>query len=163
MPSPKTNGDGKVKYLLATATVLVSIGTANASYQFNVGCTGFKTVPTERSDDDPVIRTMIDVLYPTHSDGIASIEVTHETLKGETYVRSEQYRDLRFWSGRKSNVWGVRKNNFWSGVSAKNPRMMMIGELVAQKYYTEKTFIGGKLARTTTSTCTLLPEGDLEK
>jgi peptidoglycan/xylan/chitin deacetylase (PgdA/CDA1 family) len=112
-------------------------------------CAGFKTVPTESVDRDPVVKSSIH-LYKARDEKPTGFEVKHETLKGETYARNDQYRDLRFWSDRNGD--------YWSGVSVKNPQRTMVGQLaydptISARRYIEKSFIGGKLDQTTTSIC----------
>jgi hypothetical protein len=108
-------------------------------------CAGFKSVPPENGERDPVVTAEIDV-YPERFD------IVHATLRGESYNRADQYRDMRFWSSRGSHN--------WSGVSIKNPRRVMIGKISYDLddgrplRYTERVYVTGRLEQTTTSVCT---------
>jgi hypothetical protein len=114
-------------------------------------CAGFKTIPAEVTDRDPVVSAEIDTAKEGHQ---LHINVRHTTLTTELYSRGEQYRDIRFWSDRRGD--------YWSGVSVKNPRRTMVGQLgyddirgAATRRYIEKLFVGRRLERTTTSTCVM--------
>jgi hypothetical protein len=106
-------------------------------------CGGYRSVPPEAVERDPVVKTSV---------SMPSFGVTHTTLTGEVYQREDQYRDIRIWSDRKGD--------YWSGVSIKNPRRTMVGQLayddsrgVNVRLYIEKSFVNRHLERTTTSTC----------
>jgi hypothetical protein len=106
-------------------------------------CAGYRSVPPEAIERDPVVKTSVTV---------PPFGVKHTTLAGETYARKEQYRDVRTWSDRNGD--------YWSGVSVKNPRRTMVGQLayddrrgIMARLYVEKSFVDGRLERTTTSTC----------
>ena len=78
------------------------------------------------------------------------IVIAHYAASGETYVRNDQYRDLRFWSDGKTDN--------WSGVSIKRPDWTMVGRLQIDKTdrwveYVEKLYQSGKLQSTATSVC----------
>jgi hypothetical protein len=116
---------------------------AKAAIPAEYECGGYRSVPPEAVERDPVVKTS--VVMP-------SFDVTHTTLAGETYLRGDQYRDIRIWSSRKGD--------YWSGVSIKNPRRTMVGQLAYDgsrgelaRLYIEKSFVNGRLERTTTSTC----------
>jgi len=73
-------------------------------------------------------------------------------LKGETFSREKQYRDIRRWS--------TNKGDFWSGVSIKDWRRTMVGQLTYDNSrenstisYIEKSYISGRLERTVMTTC----------
>jgi hypothetical protein len=106
-------------------------------------CAGYRSVPSETVERDPVVQTSVT---------IPPFGVKHTTLTGEVYARREQYRDVRTWSDRNGD--------YWSGVSIKNPRRTIVGQLayddsrgVSARLYIEKTFVNRRLERTTTSTC----------
>jgi hypothetical protein len=114
-------------------------------------CAGFKTNPSEAIDRDPVIKTSV-LVYFGRPGQRSSFEVKHATLAGEKYERENQYRDIRIWSNRSGD--------YWSGISISNSRRTMIGQLaydpsrgISARRYIEKSFLDGKLERTTTSTC----------
>jgi hypothetical protein len=74
----------------------------------------------------------------------------HYAASGETYIRNEKYRDLRFWVQEKTDN--------WSGVSIKRPDRTMVGTIRMEKgrqwfEYIEKLFSGGKLETTIVSVC----------
>jgi len=128
----------------ATATV-------EAATYATYTCAGFKTIPAEATDRDPVVSAKIDTAKKGHQ---LHLNVRHTTLTNELYSREEQYRDIRFWSDRRGN--------YWSGVSVKNPGRTMVGQLgyddtrgAATRRYIEKLFVGRRLERTTTSTCVM--------
>jgi hypothetical protein len=106
-------------------------------------CAGYRSVPSEAVERDPVVKTSVTV---------TPFRVKHTSLAGEIYAREEQYRDVRTWSNRNGD--------YWSGISVNNPRRTMVGQLayddrrgVSARLYVEKSFIDGRLERTTTSTC----------
>ena len=73
---------------------------------------------------------------------------------GETYIRTEQYRDQRFWRQEKTDN--------LSGVSIKRPEWTMVGTIRLEKEgqwieYIEKLFSGGKLQTTIVSVCRPIP------
>ena len=120
-----------------------SSSSANAAVPAEYECAGYRSVPPEAVERDPVVKTSVT---------IPSFGVMHTTLAGEAYARVDQYRDVRTWSDRKGD--------YWSGVSIKNPRRTMVGQLayedsrgIAARLYIEKSFVNGRLERTTTSTC----------
>jgi hypothetical protein len=124
--------------------------TVDAATSATHTCAGFKTIPAEVTDRDPVVSAEID----TAKEGHQLHNVRHTTLTNELYSRGEQYRDIRFWSDRRGD--------YWSGVSVKNPRRTMVGQLgyddirgAATRRYIEKLFVGRRLERTTTSTCVM--------
>jgi hypothetical protein len=112
-------------------------------------CAGFRGTPPEPVERDPVVKVVIE-----HRKGSPPIfNVKHVTLAGETFVRNDQYRDIRVWTGRGGD-------DFWSGVSIKNPSRSMVGNLawdnsrgIAARRYIEKQFNRGRLERTVVSTC----------
>jgi hypothetical protein len=123
---------------------------ATADHDVTVKCAGFKVVPPELIDSDPVVATFVHVAIVR--DQLHAFEVKHATLGGDTFDRTTQYRDIRMWSDRSGD--------YWSGVSIKNPRRTMVGQLgfdgsrgIAARRYIEKLFVGRKLERTTTSVC----------
>ena len=69
--------------------------------KYALECGAAKTTPPD-DDSDPIYKTKIAV-----TDKV--IYVVHYAASGETYIRNEQYRDLRFW--------GQEKTDNWSGVS----------------------------------------------
>jgi len=106
-------------------------------------CGGYRSVPPEAVERDPIVKTAV---------SMPSFGVMHATLAGEVYQRVDQYRGIRIWSDRKGD--------YWSGVSIKNPRRTMVGQLayddsrgIMARLYIEKSFVNGRLERTTTSTC----------
>jgi len=99
------------------------------------------------ADTDPIYKTKIAV-----TDKV--ILVVHYAASGETYIRNEQYRDLRFW--------GQEKTDNWSGVSIKRPDWTMVGTIRIDKggqwiEYIEKLFSAGKLQTTIVSACRPIP------
>jgi hypothetical protein len=115
-------------------------------------CAGFRATPPEIIDRDPVVKTSVAIYFARTGTQPSSFEVTHATLAGEKYERENQYRDIRTWANRGGD--------YWSGISITNPRRTMIGQLIyddsrgiSARRYIEKSFVNGKLERTTTSTC----------
>jgi hypothetical protein len=107
-------------------------------------CAGFKRTPPEALERDPVVKTIIDVEQ--------NFFVKHQTLAGFSYIRNEQYRDIRTWTRNGEH--------YWSGVSIKNPARTMIGKLawddsrgIAARRYVEKSYRGKMLESTVISTC----------
>ena len=89
---------------------------------------------------------------PLRAKDWTAFEVIHTTLNGENFSREKQYRDIRRWS--------VNKSVFWSGVSVKDPRRTMVGQLIEDNSrggsatrYIEKSYVNGRLERTVTSIC----------
>jgi hypothetical protein len=118
-----------------------SSSSANAAAPAEYECAGYRSVPPESVERDPVVKTSVTI----------PLSVTHTTLAGEVYARVEQYRDVRTWSDRKGD--------YWSGISIKNPSRTMVGHLayddsrgISARLYVEKSFVNGRLERTTTST-----------
>ena len=62
--------------------------------KYALECGAAKTTPPD-DDSDPIYKTKIAV-----TDKV--IYVVHYAASGETYIRNEQYRDLRFWGGREN-------------------------------------------------------------
>jgi hypothetical protein len=141
--------------LNVVVAIVVAIMPARAQpldERFSLACAGFKTAPPENDDHDPVVVT--EVILVTHGRGkdreLLSMDVQHLTLAKETYSRAKQYRDIRLWTDQD--------NLYWSGVSIKNPSRKMVGQLNANTArkewsYIERSFIDGRLERTTTSAC----------
>jgi hypothetical protein len=107
-------------------------------------CRDHRSTPPD-DDFDPVTITLLTF------DG--TFRVAHTTRLGKTYVRSDQYRDVKVWEDE--NAEGVN----WSGVWKKNLNKRMTGSfvtvIVGSSYrYTEKIYDGGRLETTTVSTCT---------
>jgi hypothetical protein len=125
---------------------------ARAGDHVSFECAGFRAVPPEAVDRNPVVKSSVAVYWPRNQDDPISFEVTHTTLSGESYLRDQQYRDIRLWSNQNGD--------FWAGVSVKEPRRTMIGQLafddsrgISARRYIEKSYVNGRLERTTTSTC----------
>jgi hypothetical protein len=78
-------------------------------------------------DPDPVFKTRI--LRAVTGE----IVVVHYAASGETYVRNDQYRDVRFWSDGKTDN--------WSGVSIKRPDWSMVGRLQIDKTDAKKNLV----------------------
>ncbi len=114
-----------------------------ADLKYALECGATKSVPPD-DDPDPVFRTRIARAVT------GEIVIVHYAASGQTYVRNDQYRDLRFWSDGKTDN--------WSGVSIKRPDWTMVGRLQMDKTdrwveYVEKLYEGGKLQSTSTSAC----------
>ena len=114
--------------------------------KYALECGAAKTTPPD-DDSDPIYKTKIAV-----TDKV--IYVVHYAASGETYIRNEQYRDLRFW--------GDEKTDNWSGVSIKRPDWTMVGTIRIDKggqwiEYIEKLFSAGKLQTTIVSACRPIP------
>jgi len=119
---------------------------ADAKLKYALECGATKSTPPD-ADPDPIYKTKIAV---TDKD----IYVVHYAASGETYIRSEQYRDQRFWAQEGTDN--------WSGVSVKRPDLTMVGSLRMDKggqwvEYTEKLFREGKLETTIVSVCRPIP------
>ena len=119
----------------------------NANIKYALECGAAKSTPPDNDYSDPIYKTKIAV-----TDKV--ILVVHYAASGETYIRNEQYRDLRFW--------GQEKADNWSGVSIKRPDWTMVGTIRIEKgdqwvEYIEKLFVGGKLQATTVSVCRPIP------
>ena len=137
--------------LLAAAAVALALTSNSANARINpVGderiyqCAGFKHTPPEAPERDPVLKTIIDIKQ--------NFLVEHQTLAGVSYIRSEQYRDIRTWT--------KNGEHYWSGISIKIPIRTMIGHLawddsrgIAARRYIEKLFNGKRLESTVVSTC----------
>jgi hypothetical protein len=114
--------------------------------KYGLECGAAKTTPPD-DHSDPIYKTKIAV-----TDKV--MYVVHYAASGETYIRNEQYRDLRFW--------GQEKTDNWSGVSIRRPDRTMVGTLRIDKggqwvEYIEKLFSGGKLETTIVSVCRPIP------
>src|SRR4051794_37428690 len=79
--------------------------------KYALECGAAKITPAD-DDSDPIYKTKIAV-----TDKV--IYVVHYAASGETYIRNEQYRDLRLWAQEKTEN--------WSGVSIKRPDRTMVG------------------------------------
>jgi hypothetical protein len=77
-------------------------------------CGATKSMPAD-DDPDPVFRTRIGRAVT------GEIVIVHYAVNGQTYVRNDQYRDLRFWSDGKTDN--------WSGISIKRPDWTMVDRL----------------------------------
>ena len=120
----------------------------NANLKYALECGAAKSTPPD-NDPDPIYKTKIAVTDQ-------GMYVVHYAASGETYIRNEQYRDLRFW--------GQEKSDNWSGVSVKRPDLTMVGTIRMDKgdqwvEYTEKLFRSGKLETTIVSVCRPIPKG----
>src|SRR6516164_7434160 len=107
----------------------------NANIKYALECGAAKSTPPDNDYSDPIYKTKIAV-----TDEV--IYVVHYAASGETFIRNEQYRDLRFW--------GQEKTDNWSGVSIKRLDWTMVGTIRIEKgrqwvEYIEKLFSGGKL------------------
>jgi hypothetical protein len=114
--------------------------------KYALECGAAKITPAD-DDSDPIYKTKIAV-----TDKV--IYVVHYAASGETYIRNEQYRDLRLWAQEKTEN--------WSGVSIKRPDRTMVGTIRMEKgrqwiEYVEKLFSGGKLETTIVSVCRPIP------
>jgi hypothetical protein len=133
--------------LIAVVTlVMMAPQVIAADLKYALECGATKSVPPD-DDPDPVFRTRI--LRAVTGE----IVVVHYAASGESYVRNDQYRDLKFWSDGKTDN--------WSGVSIKRPDWTMVGRLQIDKTdrwveYVEKLYQGGKLQSTSTSVCRFL-------
>jgi hypothetical protein len=85
-------------------TVDTPASAAKAAIPAEYECGGYRSVPPEAVERDPVVKTSV---------SMPSFGVTHTTLTGEVYQREDQYRDIRIWSDRKGD--------YWSGVSISGP------------------------------------------
>jgi hypothetical protein len=139
-----------IKELIAIAVLVMMAPQAVAEnandLKYALECGAAKITPAD-DDSDPIYKTKIAV-----ADKV--IYVVHYAASGETYIRNEQYRDLRFW--------GQEKTDNWSGVSIKRPDRTMVGTIRMEKgrqwiEYIEKLFSGGKLETTIVSVCRLIP------
>jgi hypothetical protein len=90
-----------------------------ADVKYALECGATKCVPSCDDDPDPVYRTRVARAVT------GEIVVVHYAASGETYVRNDQYRDLRFWTDGKTDN--------WSGVSIKRPDWTMVGRLQIDK------------------------------
>jgi hypothetical protein len=90
-----------------------------ADVKYALECGATKCVPSCDDDPDPVYRTRVARAVT------GEIVVVHYAASGETYVRNDQYRDLRFWTDGKADN--------WSGVSIKRPDWTMVGRLQIDK------------------------------
>ena len=120
-----------------------------ADLKYALECGATKSVPAD-DDPDPIFRTRIARAVT------GEIVVVHYAASGETYVRNDQYRDLKFWSAGKTDN--------WSGVSIKRPDWTMVGRLQMDKTdrwaeYVEKLYQGGKLQSASTSVCRFIDTG----
>src|SRR5262245_2634279 len=130
--------------LVMMAAPAIAENAGNLKYALECGAA--KTTPSD-DESDPIYKTKIAV-----TDKV--IYVVHYAASGETYIRNEQYRDLRFW--------GQAKTDNWSGVSIKRPDWTMVGTIRIDKggqwiEYIEKLFSGGKLQTTIVSVCRPIP------
>ena len=139
-----------IRETLIAVVALVMMATptlaANANLKYALECGAAKSTPPD-ADPDPIYKTKIAV-----TDKV--IYVVHYAASGETYIRNEQYRDLRFCRQEETDN--------WSGVSVKRPDWTMVGSIRMDKggqwvEYTEKLFVGGKLQATTVSVCRPIP------
>jgi len=130
--------------LIAVVTLVMMAPQAIAAdIKYALECGATKSVPAD-DDPDPIFRTRI----ARAVDG--QLVIVHYAASGETYIRNDQYRDMRFWSDEKTDN--------WSGVSIKRPDWTMVGRLQMDKTdrwveYVEKLYQGGKLQSTSTSVC----------
>jgi hypothetical protein len=110
-------------------------------------CRDHKSTPPEPIDTDRVVTTLINF-----DDTFA---VTHVTRSGKTYVRGDQYRDIRVWMNEMGTP-------YWSGVWKRDPNKRMTGSLVWEgdaNRYVEEIRDGGRLETTIVSTCTQVEDG----
>jgi hypothetical protein len=107
-------------------------------------CRGHRSTPPD-DDVDPVVLTML-----TFGE---AFRIAHTTRQGKTYVRGDQYRDVRSWMGDDNdNIVS------WSGVWKRDPSRRMVGTFTVVDggngyRYTEKIYNGGRLETTIVSTC----------
>ena len=134
---------------IAACLALVATPATTADLKYALECGATKSVPAD-DGPDPIFRTRIARAVT------GEIVVVHYAASGETYVRNDQYRDLKFWSAGKTDN--------WSGVSIKRPDWTMVGRLQMDKTdrwaeYVEKLYQGGKLRSTATSVCRFIDTG----
>jgi hypothetical protein len=81
--------------------------------KYALECGAAKITPPD-NDSDPIYKTKIAV-----TDKV--IYVVHYAASGETYIRNEQYRDLRFWGQEKPTTGPVSQSSVrtgrWSALS----------------------------------------------
>ena len=141
----------KLSIAVAALALMAVATSAHAGDHASFECAGFKATPPEARDDDPVVATSVELYWPLHQNSPSNFDVNHTTLNGENYFRGEQYRNVRMWSNSKGD--------YWSGVSVKDSRRTMVGQMIygdsSHGYYVEKAYVNGRLERATTSTCKL--------
>ena len=135
--------------IVVVTLVMMAPQAIAADLKYALECGATKSVPAD-DDPDPIFRMRI----ARAVDG--QLVIVHYAASGETYVRNDQYRDMRFWSDEKTDN--------WSGVSIKRPDWTMVGRLQMDKTdrwieYVEKLYQGGKLQSTSTSVCRLIDTG----
>jgi hypothetical protein len=142
--------------IAATLIALAATMPAHATLDAGFKCTGFRTVPSERIDRDPIVSA--DVSFGEKFDRRGRrlpdyLSVVHTTFSGREYDREKQYRHFQHWVQNTEED----SYHFWSGVNARDPRRTMVGELRVNDYntmaYMEKAYLNGHLEHTTISTC----------
>src|SRR5947208_17009927 len=83
--------------------------------KYALECGAAKTTPPD-DDSDPIYKTKIAV-----TDKV--IYVVHYAASGETYIRNEQYRDLRFWGQEKTDNWSVSQSSVRTGRRSEERRV----------------------------------------
>jgi hypothetical protein len=141
------------RILLTAAALVVMTVAANASIIGTYECGAAKSSPPD-NDPDPVYKTKVETVAVGENFPLRGFYVEHHAASGKVYVRSEQYRDQRYWSTDKPRTW----SDNWSGVSIKYPGLTMIGSIQADNNnrrvsYVEKLFRNGKLETTIVSLC----------
>lgn len=139
--------------LFTAAALVVMIAAANASIIGTYECGAAKSSPPD-NDTDSIYKTKVETIAAGENFPLRGFEVEHFAGSGKVYVRSEQYRDLRYWSTETRRTW----SDNWSGVSVKYPALTMVGSLQGDSTnrrvsYVEKLFRNGRLETTIVSVC----------
>ena len=109
-------------------------------------CADFQVLPPEPKDRDPVYKATIKVGW--NKNGFI-FDISHSTVGGKTYVRSEQYTDTQV---RKTPT-----NITWRGTQFRDPRKTMVGEFDFKAgRYVETIFSGNQIETKSTARCTVV-------
>ena len=129
----------KAKFLAAcvcgTAASQGSAATEPVEALIVFECADFQVSPPEPKDRDPVYKATIKVGW--NKNGFF-FDISHSTLGGKTYVRSEQYTDTQV---RKTPT-----NITWRGTQFRDPRKTMVGTFDFKAgHYVETIYSGNRI------------------
>ena len=140
----------KAKFLAACVCAMAasqaSAATEPAEALIVFECADFQVSPPEPKDRDPVYKATIKVGW--NKNGFF-FDISHSTVGGKTYVRSEQYTDTQV---RKTPT-----NITWRGTQFRDPRKTMVGTFDFKAgRYVETIYSGNQIETKSTARCTVV-------
>jgi hypothetical protein len=130
----------------ATAATQASAATEPTEALIVFECADFQVSPPEPQDQDPVYKATIKVGWNKDS---FILDISHSTVGGKTYLRSQQYTDTQ--------VRKTPKDITWRGTQFRDPRKTMVGTFDFKAgRYTEIVYSGNQIETKITARCTVV-------